>query len=157
MREWSLPAVFRQNGYRTLALGKITHYPGGLTGKDWAEGPEELPGAWDRAWIPAGPWKSPLAIMHGYANGTARQPGKSPPWEAHDGPDEAYPDAWVASEAIKTLLGVEQDTIVVVWSDHGFLLGEHSIWGKHCLYELARLEHVPEFGSAGSPSNRTKP
>ena len=30
--EWgaqSLPAVFRQNGYRTLALGKITHYPGG--------------------------------------------------------------------------------------------------------------------------------
>jgi arylsulfatase A-like enzyme len=24
----SLPAVFRQNGYRTLALGKITHYPG---------------------------------------------------------------------------------------------------------------------------------
>ena len=26
-------------------------------------------------------------------------------------------------------------TIVVLWSDHGFLLGEHAIWGKHCLYE----------------------
>lgn len=245
-KDWgsqSLPAVFRQNGYRTLALGKITHYPGGLTGKAWAEGPEELPGAWDRAWIPDGPWKTPEAIMHGYANGVARQPGKSPPWEAHNGPDEAYPDAWVAAEAIKTLkelaaqkqpwffgvgffkphlpfaapskwhdlhksgvpdlapeaaakptwpsgwhnssefrgnyghearrdpdtdleygrlmrrayaasmsymdaqvgrvlaalqdLGLEKDTIVVVWSDHGFLLGEHAIWGKHCLYDKA--------------------
>jgi iduronate 2-sulfatase len=243
--EWaprSLPAHFRQHGYRTLALGKLTHYPGGLTGKDWAAGPEELPGVWDRAWIPDGPWKTPLAIMHGYANGAARQPGKSPPWEAHDGPDEAYPDAWVAAEAIQTLkqlatqdrpwffgvgffkphlpfaapkkwhdlhaagvpdlkpeaaakplwpsgwhgsgefrgnyghagrdpgsdaeyarllrrayaasvsyvdaqvgrvltalreAGLEDNTIVVVWSDHGFLLGEHAIWGKHALYEHA--------------------
>ncbi len=244
--EWAaqcLPMVFRQSGYRTFALGKITHYPGNLTGKEWAEGPEELPGAWERAWIPDGPWKTPVAIMHGYANGGARKPGKSPPWEELDGPDETYPDAWVAAEAVKTLkelatqkkpwffgvgffkphlpfaapkkwhdlhmagipdltplaaakpngpsgwhnssefrenyghvlgrnpdtdpeysklirrayaasisymdeqvgrvlaalseLGMEKDTIVVVWSDHGFLLGEHAIWGKHCLYEKA--------------------
>jgi iduronate 2-sulfatase len=239
----SLPAIFRAAGYRTLALGKITHHPGGLTGKGWAEGREELPGAWDRAWVPDGPWKTPEAMMHGYANGIARRPGISPPWEAHDGPDEAYPDAWVASEAIATLrelaeqdqpwffgvgffkphlpfaapkrwhdmhsqgvpaldpkvamkptwpsgwhasgefrgnyrhtsgrdpatdadyaqhmreayascvsymdaqvgrvleelrrLGLDDNTIVVVWSDHGFLLGEHAIWGKHCLYEKA--------------------
>ncbi len=239
----SLPAWFRQHGYRTLALGKITHHPGGLTGKHWAEGPEELPGAWDRSWIPDGPWKTPEAVMHGYANGVAREPGKSPPWEAFDGPDEAYPDAWVAAEAIATVKelanakqpwffgvgffkphlpfaapkrwfdlhstgvpdltpavaakpawpsgwhasgefrrnyghpsgrdpetdadyarqmrqayaasvsymdaqfgrvlralrenGLESNTVVVVWSDHGFLLGEHAIWGKHCLYEEA--------------------
>jgi iduronate 2-sulfatase len=244
--EWgsrSLPALFRSAGYRTLALGKLTHYPGGLTGKNWAAGPEELPGAWDRAWIPDGPWKTPQAIMHGYADGAARQPGKSPAHEAHDGPDEAYPDAWVAADAVKTLgelasreepwffgvgffkphlpfaapkrwhdlhaagvpvlkpevvakptwpsgwhrsgefrgnyghppgsdpdndpeysqtirrayaasvsymdaqvgrvltelsrLGLDKNTIVVVWGDHGFLLGEHAIWGKHCLYEQA--------------------
>jgi iduronate 2-sulfatase len=34
-------------------------------------------------------------------------------------------------------LGLEQNTVVVVWGDHGFLLGEHAIWGKHCLYENA--------------------
>ncbi|XZE18614.1 sulfatase [Pirellulaceae bacterium SH449] len=244
--EWgaqSLPAVFRGAGYQTLAVGKLTHYPGGLTGKNWAVGPEELPGAWDRTWIPDGPWKSPEAIMHGYAGGVARTPGKSPPWESQDGPDHLYPDAWVADDAIKTLrelssndkswflaigffkphlpfaapkkwhdlhaagvpdlkpeaalrptwpsgwhpsgefrgnyghesgrdpntdteyarqlrrayaasvsymdaqvgrvldelrqLELENDTIVVVWSDHGFLLGEHAIWGKHCLYEHA--------------------
>ncbi len=238
----SLPALFRQHGYHTLALGKLTHYPGGRTGQDWAEGAEELPGAWERSWIPDGPWTTPLAIMHGYANGVARQSGKSPPWEAHDGTDESYPDAWVAAEAIKALkelssqkqpwffgvgffkphlpfaapkrwhdlhamgvpdlkpetaakpswpsgwhgsgefrgnyghagrdpetdpeyarllrracaasvsyvdaqvgrvvealreTGLDRSTIVVVWSDHGFLLGEHAIWGKHCLYEQA--------------------
>lgn len=245
-KEWgnqSLPTTFRRAGYKTLALGKISHHPGGRTGKDWLEGPEELPGAWDRAWIPNGPWESPEAIMHGYADGVRRRPGKSLPWESKDGPDEAYPDAWVAKEAIKTLqdlsnqkepwffgvgffkphlpfaapkrwydlhadgipdlnpkvkmkpnwpsgwhksgefrgnygheqgrdpdtdaeyarflrqayaacvsymdaqvgrvlaelsrLGLDDNTIVVVWSDHGFLLGEHAIWGKHCLYENA--------------------
>lgn len=243
--EWgerSLPAVFREAGYRTLAVGKLTHYPGGRTGKNWSEGPEELPDAWDRAWIPDGPWKNAQAIMHGYADGVARAPGKSPPWQSHDGPDESYPDAWVAADAVKTLgelaaqdepwffgvgffkphlpfaapqhwfdlhaagvpdlnpeaalkpswpsgwhgsgefrgnyghagkdpdqdadyarlmrrayaasvsymdaqvgrvldelhrLGLDDDTIVVVWGDHGFLLGEHAIWGKHCLFEQA--------------------
>lgn len=244
--EWaaeSLPGVFKNAGYQTLALGKITHYPGNLTGKHWAEPPEEISGVWDRAWIPDGPWKTPEAIMHGYANGAARQPGKSPPLEAFYGPDEAYPDAWVAADAVTTLQelakanrpfffgvgffkphlpfaapkkwhdlhqgkvpdlpadaaakpgwpsgwhgsgefrgnyghenqrdpatdpayarrlreayaasvsymdaqvgrvlsalaesGLADSTVVVIWSDHGFLLGEHAIWGKHCLYEHA--------------------
>lgn len=243
--EWkhrSLPAWFRQHGYRTLSLGKISHYPGGLTGQDWAEGPEELPVAWDRSWVPDSPWNSPHAMMHGYANGRPRDPGQSPMWEAYDGPDTAYPDAWVAQEAIEVLdtlakdeqpwffavgffkphlpfaapkrwfdihdpadipappnterqpnpsswhasgealrnygshqgrdprsdedyaselrhayaaatsyvdaqigrvlehlesLGLADNTIVVIWSDHGFCLGEHAIWGKHALYEEA--------------------
>ena len=240
----SLPGVFRAAGYRTLSLGKISHYPGNRTGKNWAEGPEELPGVWERSWIPRGPWPHAEAIMHGYANGAARTPGKSPAFQIHDGPDEAFPDAWVAADAVTTLrelaaqkqpwffgvgffkphlpfaapkkwhdlhaagsvadlpaaaaakpawpsgwhasgefrnnyghapgrdpdtdpdyarlmrrayagsvsymdaqvgrvlaalreTGQEQNTIVVVWGDHGFLLGEHAIWGKHCLYNEA--------------------
>jgi iduronate 2-sulfatase len=239
----SLPALFRNNGYQTLALGKISHYPGGLTGKNWSNPPEEIPGAWDRHWIPESPWPHPQAMMHGYANGAARQWGKSPPIEAFDGPDDAYPDAWVARDAVKTLTELSQsdqpwlfavgffkphlpfaapkryfnlhspgipdldpaasakptwpstwhaseefrnnyhradnrdpdthpdfarelriayaasvsyadaqighvlaaldtlkltdNTIVILWSDHGFLLGEHAIWGKHCLFENA--------------------
>ena len=99
----SLPAWWRQHGYQTLALGKITHYPGNLTGRNWAEGPEELPGAWDRTWIPKSPWKTSEEMMHGYANGRPRVPGKSPAWQMNDGPDDAYPDAWVAGDAVRTL------------------------------------------------------
>ena len=264
----SLPAIFRQSGYRTLSLGKITHYPGGLTGKDWAAGKAELPGAWDRSWVPESPWKTPQGIMHGYANGGTRQPGKSPAWEAPDVPDDAYPDAWVARDAVSTLKelasqkqpwffgvgffkphlpfaapkrwhdlhaadahelepmaaakptwpsgwhdsgefrktythpngrnpdtdaayalatrrayaaavsymdaqlgrvldalkseGLEENTIVVIWSDHGFLLGEHSIWGKHCLYEqslrsplMIRRPGLPKPGETAAATVET--
>jgi iduronate 2-sulfatase len=260
-RDQSLPMIFRSSGYRTLALGKITHHPGGKTGKDWVDGPDELAGAWDRSWIPNTPWKTPEGLMHGYANGKRRQPGKSPAWEAHDGPDEAYPDAWIAAEAIETLqdlaankepwffgvgffkphlpfaapkrwhdmhassvptldpniakkpewlsgwhksgefrtnyghesgrdpendpeyaqlmrqsyaacvsftdaqvgrvldelqrLNLDRNTVVVIWSDHGFLLGEHAIWGKHCLYERALrsplMIRFPGIAYAGVP------
>ncbi|WP_414664210.1 sulfatase [Horticoccus sp. 23ND18S-11] len=250
----NLPGWFRRHGYQTLALGKITHYPGGRTGRNWSEGPEELPNAWDRSWIPDTPWKHAEGIMHGFANGRARVPGGVPAFEAFDGPDTAYPDAWVAAEAVGTLrtlaqsdkpwffavglfkphlpfsapkryfdlhrddrspdpvvatkpqgpsgwhpsnelrrnyahggrdpdtdpeyartlrtayaaatsyvdaqagrvldalqeLGLADNTIVVVWGDHGFLLGEHAIWGKHCLYEKA-VQSVLMIRSPGLP------
>jgi iduronate 2-sulfatase len=239
--EKSLPNLFRRHGYKTLALGKVTHYPGGQTGRFWSEGPEELAAVWDRSWVPNSPWETPESMMHGYANGRPRDRGKSLPWEAFDGPDSSYPDAWIAEEAVATLqqlatskepwffvvgffkphlpfaapkkwfdlhdpeniaapeisrrpdepsswhqsgefrgnyghegrdpaddpayarllrhayaaatsyvdaqagrlfdalnrLQLSDRTIVVVWSDHGFLLGEHAIWGKHTLYEEA--------------------
>ena len=248
--EWgdeSLPRWFRDHGYRTLSLGKITHYPGGMAGEGWAEAPEELPGAWDRVWVPEStPWETPQDMMHGYANGVPRDRGAdfesgSPSWEAYDGPDTSYPDGWVADDAIRVLeelksanepwffgvgffkphlpfaapqkyfdiydpydipvpedtvrhpdpsswhasnemlrsygqhpghpqtdeayarrlrlayaaattyvdaqvgkvldtftsLGLDENTIVVIWSDHGFALGHQGIWGKHSLYEIA--------------------
>lgn len=61
-------------------------------------------------------------------------------------------------EAVKTS-GREQDTIVVVASDHGFMLGEHFMWGKGPSYdETTRIMlaiRAPGFTRAGTVCDRT--
>ncbi|WDE95530.1 sulfatase [Lentisphaera profundi] len=34
-------------------------------------------------------------------------------------------------------LNLDQNTVVVLWSDHGWHLGDHQMWGKHNLHEQA--------------------
>jgi iduronate 2-sulfatase len=31
--------------------------------------------------------------------------------------------------------GADENTIVILWGDHGWHLGEHAVWGKHTLFE----------------------
>jgi len=38
-------------------------------------------------------------------------------------------------------LGLDKNTIIVLWGDHGWKLGEHGMWAKHTNYELDT--HVP--------------
>jgi arylsulfatase A-like enzyme len=50
----------------------------------------------------------------------------------------SYIDAQVG-RLISTLdnLGLRKNTIVIVWGDHGWHLGEHTFWGKHNLMHLS--------------------
>ena len=34
-------------------------------------------------------------------------------------------------------LGLEENTIIVFWSDHGFQLGEHAAWAKQTVFDIA--------------------
>lgn len=47
-----------------------------------------------------------------------------------------YSDAMIGA-ILQTLRdsGQYENTIIVVWGDHGWHLGEHAIWGKHALFE----------------------
>ena len=48
----------------------------------------------------------------------------------------SYTDAQVGKlmEKLKSS-GLEENTIVILWSDHGWQLGDHRVWGKHTLFE----------------------
>jgi arylsulfatase A-like enzyme len=50
-------------------------------------------------------------------------------------------------------LGLSESTVVVVWGDHGWHLGEHGIWGKHTLHEVALrsplIVRTPKMASPG--------
>ncbi len=237
----SLPAWFRQNGYRTVSVGKVSHHPGGRGGSDWDdEAIPEMPNSWDRHLLPAGDWQHPRGWMHGLAHGEIRGNAKQMDvFQSAEGDDSIYPDGGSVEEALNQLdqlsaegeppfflavgilrphlpfgapaqymkayegvklppiphpdkptgkttwhssgefmkynrwgrdpnedaefadevrrhyaacvtyadaqvgrvmerlrqTGQDDNTVVVLWGDHGWNLGEHAIWGKHCLFE----------------------
>jgi len=239
----SMPEWFREAGYTTVSVGKVSHHPGGRGGGKWNDSKKiEMPGAWHRHLMPAGPWKHPRGAMHGIANGEIRSKGKTPVIQAVEGPDSIYPDGLIVDEALQQLdllsgdktkpfflavgmikphlpfgcpkkyldlyadvtlppiphpdkpeglstwhksgeffghystggkdprtdeafadevrrhyaacvsyadasvgriierlkqTGEDKNTIIVLWGDHGWNLGEHGIWGKHNLFEEA--------------------
>lgn len=53
-------------------------------------------------------------------------------------------------------LGLTDNTIIVLWGDHGWNLGEHTLWCKHCCFETSMriplLVHVPGIEGGRSSS-----
>ena len=258
----SMPAWFRQHGYVTVSVGKVSHHPGGRGGRNWDDPAElEMPLSWDRHLLPAGPWQHPRGAMHGLAHGEIRvKAGDMDLFQSVEGPDSIYPDGLTTDEALRQLdtlgrdstkpfflavgiirphlpfgapakyfepyrnaqlpaiahpenpqgkttwhgsgefmkynrwgrnpnkdaefalevrrhyaacvsyadaqvgrvmarlakLGLQHKTIVVLWGDHGWHLGEHAIWGKHALFEESLhsplIIHYPGMSKRGAPT-----
>ena len=258
----SMPAWFRQNGYTTVSVGKVSHHPGGRGGDDWNEDAiPEMPNSWDRHISPDGAWQHPRGSMHGLAHGEIRgDAADMDVFQSEKGPDTIYPDGLIVDEGMKQMealaagdkpfflavgiirphlpfgapakymehyrdatlpviahpdqpdrrttwhesrefmkynkwgnnpigdpgfaievrkhyaacvtyadalvgklldrlesLALKDDTIVVLWGDHGWHLGEHAIWGKHALFEESLhsplIISAPGMARAGISTN----
>ncbi len=254
----SLPGLFKNHGYETVAIGKISHAPDGLL----ENGQHELPESWHKTTMPHGKWKDAWSAFFAYADGTTRVVRHSPVAERAEVSDRDYPDGLIADAAIAELkelqdkpfflavgfikphlpfnaparywdlydpdsipapsntlppknvdpkislhtsgemrgqytgfstpgavtdsearylrhaycacvsyvdaqigrvlqaldeLGLRDNTIVVLWGDHGWHLGEHGIWGKHTLHEVSLrsplIVRVPGMEKSGEAAN----
>lgn len=262
-RPESFAHLFRRSGYHTVCLGKISHYVDGrLYDYDLSgDGSLEMPHSWDDVGLPYGKWQNGWSSFFGYADGSGRTRGVSPPIESASVDDDGYPDGLIAQAAIQQLrsikndpfllcvgffkphlpfcapqkyfdlydpatlplsphpeppvdvdprslhksgelfenyghdadnphsnveyhrklrhayfacvsyvdsqvgkvldeldrLGLADDTIVVVWGDHGWHLGDQSIWGKHTTFERALrstlIVRTPNMSSPGTPTS----
>lgn len=261
----SMPEWFRNNGYTTVSVGKISHHPGGRGGNDWNdENVIEMPNAWNRHLMPVKEWQHPRGAMHGLANGQIRAVGKDKDMDVFqtvEGPDSIYPDGLITNEALSQIdqltadknkpfflavglikphlpfgapkkyldlyegvkfpetpspdkpkgvstwhrsgefntynlwdkdpnkdkefalelrrhyaacisyadaqvgiileklkaTGADKNTIIVLWGDHGWNLGDHAIWGKHNLFDEGLhsplIISYPEMEMKGEKAN----
>ena len=261
--EPSMPEWFKQQGYTTVSVGKVSHHPGGRGGDDWDDNSIiEMPNAWDRHLLPVAEWQHPRGVMHGLAHGEIRiKSSDMDVFQSLEGDDDIYPDGVITEEALNQLkvlsteeekpfflalglikphlpfgapkayfdryeglelpaiahpqkpegrttwhssneykqynrwekdpnkdaafadelrrhyaacvsyadaqvgrileelkrTGADKNTIVVLWGDHGWHLGEHAIWGKHSLFEESlhspMIIHYPGMKHAGNNTN----
>lgn len=98
---------FKQEGYHTVGIGKISHSADGLV-YGYEEEPsqkKELPHSWSELVFDSGKWKTGWNAFFAYANGENRQSLKKQvkPYEAGDVDDNGYPDGLTTQLAISKL------------------------------------------------------
>lgn len=70
----------------------------------------------------------------------------------------SYADALVGKILARLeQLNLRDDTVVALWGDHGWHLGEHAVWGKHTLFEESLrsplIVSYPQIAHAGKPTD----
>ena len=148
-----MPAWFKQHGYITYSVGKVSHQPGGFGGADWDDPSQlEMPQSWDKAMMPSGPWKHPRGAMHGLANGEIREKsGNMDVFQATEGDDSIYPDGLITASAqqqLKTLSKGDKPFFLAVG-----IIRPHLPFGAPAkyldLYKHAKLPAIPHPDKPG--------
>jgi iduronate 2-sulfatase len=103
----TMPEMFRRSGYRTVAIGKISHTADGrVYAYDGSgDGRIEVPHAWDEQPTPYGLWERGWGIFFAYAGGRHREQrnGYMPLMEFKAERDDDLPDGLLAERAVNQL------------------------------------------------------
>ncbi len=153
----SMPNWFRQQGYTTVSVGKVSHHPGGRGGKDWNDADQsEMPKSWDRHLLPAGPWLHPRGWMHGLANGEIRlKAGEMDVFQSTTGADNIYPDGVAIDSALEQLDRLSSDRQKPFFLAIG-ILRPHLPFGAPAKYlEPYRDAQLPATPHPNKPSGKT--
>ena len=152
----SMPAWFRNNGYTTVSVGKVSHHPGGQGGPDWDDEEKlEMPNSWDRNLKPAGAWQHPRGWMHGLANGEIRkQAGEMDLFQSLQGEDSIYPDGISTEAALKELDALAEDEKPFFLAVG--ILRPHLPFGAPAKYmEHYKNKTLPTIGHPDKPTGKT--
>ena len=151
----SLPGWFRQNGYSTVAVGKVSHHPGGCGGENWDDTNDlEMPNAWDRQHLPAGKWKHPRGWMHGLANGEIRTSVAMDVFQSTEGDDSIYPDGLVTETAINEI-GKMAEREKPLFLAVGLLKPHLPLGAPKRYFDLYRDKKLPPIPYPAKPNGKT--
>ncbi len=152
---FSLPQLFKESGYMTVGIGKISHQPGGVM--DSLQTIHEVPHSWNKSYAPVGEWKDPWQAFFSYEGGKARtsyynRPTNRTlsPFEAADVADNGYADGMNAEEAIKQLQNLKDTTFFLAV---GFYKPHLPFNAPKKYWDLYNPEEIPEADYKESPQN----
>ena len=110
----SIAHYFRENGYRTVGIGKISHTGDGkiFTYEGEGDGRPEMPKSWDEFSGPVGKWGTAWNAFFAYSDGSNRnmKRGAYPAYERAEGGDEVLPDGWTAQAAVDKIAELKDET-----------------------------------------------
>ncbi|CAN5382348.1 sulfatase [soil metagenome] len=149
----------RRNGYYTVGIGKISHYPDGYVYPYLSPKSNklELPYSWDEMLFDPGKWGNGWNAFFGYANGTNRNVlnNQVKPYEEADVSDEGYPDGLSADLAVKKLqeLGKKDQPFFLAV---GFFKPHLPFNSPKKYWDLYDESKIPLTPSPGIPKNVNK-
>ena len=147
---------FKQAGYHTVGIGKISHSADGYVYgyEEPVSQKRELPHSWSELLFDAGKWKTGWNAFFAYANGENRQSlnKQVKPYEAGEVGDEGYPDGLTANLALSKLKELKE-------ADQPFFMGvgffkPHLPFNAPKKYwDLYDREEIPVSNNPGIPEN----
>lgn len=147
---------FKQAGYHTVGIGKISHSADGyIYGyEEPVSEKRELPHSWSELLFDAGKWETGWNAFFGYANGENRQSldKQVTPYEAGEVEDDGYPDGLTANLALSKLKELKNNR-------HPFFMGvgffkPHLPFNAPQKYwDLYDRDSIPVSTNPGIPEN----